>query len=145
MAERVDVILRVLQEMNNEEKRDEFEAGPYAGVIGRIEDWWSQSRKRADARPDEVYRFHSLKARTLAGSIFYCLTEYYRLGVQYQASDWTRAEEMAQQLLKYEADLSKATLRGLLDIAWLCRVRHPDRVEDIAKIIRPACEQHLQA
>jgi hypothetical protein len=143
-AERVAVILRVLEEMNSEEKRDKYEAGPYAAVIGRIKDWWSQSVEKADAQPDGIYQFHSLKARTLAGSIFRRLTEYYRLGAQYQASDWTRTEKTAQQLLTYESDLSNESLRDLLNIAWLCRVRNPDRVVDIAHIIRPVCEQFLQ-
>lgn len=143
-AERVEVILKVLEEMNTQEKRDAYESGPYASVIERLRDWWSQALTSGGATPDSIYPFHRLQAKDLAGKIYNLLDRYYRLGAQYQASDWKRADEIAQRLLASDPDLSTESLCNLLNIAWACRVRYLDRQMDIAKLIRKAYEQRMR-
>jgi hypothetical protein len=143
-AERVEVILKVLEEMNTQEKRDDYESGPYASVIERLRDWWSQALTSGGATPDSIYSFHRLQAKDLGGKIHNLLDRYYRLGAQYQAGDWKRADETAQRLLASDPDLSTESLCNLLNIAWACRVRYPERLVDVARRIRAACEQHVQ-
>jgi hypothetical protein len=140
-AERVEVIVAVLELMNRQEKRDDYEPGPYAPVIGRLKEWWTEALEEAGAMPDEVFQFHKIKAKTLAEKIYNLLERNYRLEAQYQAEDWKRATETAQHLLTADPDLSSESLRDLLNIAWACRVRYPDRAPDIAKRIQQALTQ----
>lgn len=140
-AERVEGILQVLDSMNNKERHDEYDGGPYQGVIKRLRDWWDQAVQHAEAKSDEVDRGKKLNMKCLVSRIYDLLDMYYRFGVQYLPDDWARAEEIAKELLDGEPDLSHQGLRDLLNIAWAARIRYPDRLTQIAKVIRRASEQ----
>jgi hypothetical protein len=142
-AERMEVILRVLSEMNQQEKFDEYENGPYDGVLNRLRTGWTESLRTAGTQAGPVEQFHQLKAGALGLTFFTLLNKYYRLGAQYQASEWKRAEEIAKQLLNGQTSVSNESLRNLLNIAWICRTRQPHQKTPIAKVIRSAIDQTL--
>ncbi len=142
-GERVEVILRTLEEMNNQEELDQYDPGSYASMIRRLKDWWYPAVEKAGVQPDAVFQFHKLRSATVAQKVFNVLDKYYHLGAQYEADCWKRAGEIAQSLLTGKADLSDANFCQLLNIAWACRVLYPDRAADIAKTIRTVYEQRL--
>lgn len=142
-AERFEVILQIMDAMNDMEKADEFDNGPYVPVMQRFQRWWSDSVGEVGARSSEVDQFHKLKAKTWATKIFNLLQKYYRFGVKYQASDFIDAEEKAKQLLDGAADLKDLSPRDLLNIAWASRITYPERVVEIARTIRKAWERSL--
>lgn len=142
-AERVELILQVLREMNQEQKLDEYANGPFDSVLNRFQDWWSSAVASAGVQPGRVDKLPKLKAKTLASKFYKFLNRYYRLGAQYQATDWNRAEDAAGRLLASDNILNQESLRNLLNIAWACRVRYPHDVVRIAKIIRQNFELAL--
>lgn len=135
-AERVEFILQVLREMNQQQKLDKYANDPFESVLNRFQEWWPRAVESAGVQPGPVERFHKLKAKTLASKFYRFLNKYYRLGAQYQATDWNRANDAAGRLLESDNTLNQESLRNLLNIAWACRVRYPGDVVRIAKIIR---------
>lgn len=142
-AERAELILQVMGAMNQQEKFNEYDNGPYEGVLKRLRDWWFAAVKNAGVQPKPVDQFHKLKAIDFASKFYTLLNKYYRLGAQYQASEWLQAEDAAQQLLGTDSNLLPENLRNLLNIAWACRVRYPLEVAQIAKIISSSFERAL--
>ena len=136
-AERVELILKVLSEMNQQQRSDDYDTGPFDGVIKRFQRWWSKGVERAGLQAGPVEQFHKLKAASLGSKFYRLLNKYYRLGAQYQANEWKQAEQAAERLLEVENNLTQESLRNLLNIAWTCRVRYPRDVVRIEKIIRP--------
>ncbi len=138
-AERMIVILRVLERMNQEEAVDAYDAGPYAAVLARMRDWWQEAMSAPSDEFRQTAQFLKLKATDLAGKIHDLLDRYYRLGAQYRAEEWSRAEAEASRLLQGDLDLTQRNLRELLNLGWAARVRYPDRAPDLARIVGNAC------
>lgn len=139
-AERVELILKVLEKLNSGARLDQYEAGPYDPVLRRVRDWWFEAVSKAGAEPDSVWQFHKLKAGSLGESIYNTLDRYYHLGAQYRKEDWQHVVDATPNVLTSSVDLSRMARRNLLNLAWAGRVNHPDRVSDISRIIRPALQ-----
>lgn len=143
-AERMEVILKVLNEMNEQEKVYENDNGPYDGVLSRLRYSWSELLQKSGVQAGPVEQFHRLKANALGSMFFNLLNKYYRRGAQYQGDKWKEAEKTAEQLLNDdEVSLSNMNVRNLLNLGWICRIREPNQQTRIAKIIRSSMEHNL--
>ncbi|MBN1261863.1 MAG: hypothetical protein JXB35_14390 [Anaerolineae bacterium] len=132
-AERFEAILAMLGKLNEDAKVDEFDDGPYVTVMKRLRDGWQAALATTGAAMDEVARFHKIQALRLAGELAGLLERFFRLGAQYSPDDWLAAERLASQLLAGDVELHDASVRTLLNVAWACRVRYPDRAEAISR------------
>jgi hypothetical protein len=140
-AERVELVLTILDEMNQAEKTSPHQPGPYAEVLARLRLSWDQA---VTGETDATWRFHKLKAIDLARKIYALLERYFRLGAQYPAKDWKQAEQGAPLLLEGDPFTSEAdSLRSLLSVAWTARLQEPDRNKMIGNIVKQACLSKL--
>jgi hypothetical protein len=136
-AERFDLIVQILKSMNDAEKQDEFDAGPYATVIERLQRWWSGSLPDGAPPPTESIQFERLKSKSWALKIFNILQKHYRLGVQYRAVAMLDVGARAARLVDgdFTPDLEGDSLRNWLNLAWAARVRFPERMPEINKAV----------
>jgi hypothetical protein len=139
-AERVEVILKVLAEMNEQEKWDIYDSGPYQDVMRWLADRWFLAVDAMGIPNDQEHQVQTLQAKNLAGKLFNLLERYYGFA-KYQADQWRWAEGMAKKLLTGEADLAGRSWRDILNIAWACRIRHPDLYTNIEKLIQAEAQR----
>lgn len=130
-AERFEGLLTVLGKMNASAQQEGEDTRSYERVINWLKAVWQQNLTACGAQPDELARHHCLQARRLTGRIYGLLEQFYRLGAQFTPADWKRVDDTADAWFSGNVALQE-TLRTMLNIAWACRARHPERAADIA-------------
>lgn len=131
-AERFEGLLTILKQMDTAAQQEGYEDPPYAWVANWLKQVWQQGLSACGTQPDELAPYYRSQARRLTGEIYNVLEQFYRLGAQFSPADWKRANDKAVALLSGNVTLHDETPRTLLNIAWACRVRHPERITDIA-------------
>ncbi|MBN1262086.1 MAG: hypothetical protein JXB35_15515, partial [Anaerolineae bacterium] len=132
MARRIAMMLATLQRMSQAEKRDEFAPGPYDGEIRRFETLWEQTVKPVNATFQLKFSFGEPYDSWFEGMYSRLRTEHGLVG--FKAHHWEKAEDLGKQLLdtpQVAPDVQMIPI--ILNAAWYCRIRHPNRLGDIER------------
>jgi hypothetical protein len=139
---RMAFMLGTLREMNQVHKTSVHDPGPYAGELNRLQALWQETVKPI-VDPDPL-----AATDTRFGKPYddWFAPVYARLNIHYSrvgftAEQWKQAQDLGDQLLDEPKGGSGMTLPVILNATWYCRVKHPDRLDDIEKKARGLYQQ----
>ncbi len=138
-ARRVAVMLGALQQMSKAEKHDPFAPGAYDGEVRRFEMLWEETVKSVSTGFQGGFVFGAPYDGWFAQLFNLLRTEHSLVG--FKAADWEKAQALSNGLLQFQPLPPGLSLPVILNAAWHCRARHPDRVDDIEKRARALAEE----
>jgi hypothetical protein len=132
------VMLGTLQRMNKAGQVDQYAPGPYESEINRIKALWKGAMEPIHPEQSEDFSFGK-PYDDWYEEMYEKLHMTYRDEV-FKREDWKEAQSLAEELLEKDS-LQASSLPVILNAAWICRIRNPDRLGDIEKKARELYEQ----
>lgn len=130
-ARRIAVMVSTLRQMSEAGKRDTYTPGPYDGELRRFETLWESAVKPVVRGYQSGFKFGAPYDSWFEQMYNLLRTEHGLVG--FKAQDWEKAEALSNGLLQFQPAPPDLTAPIILNAAWHCRVRNPERVEDIGK------------
>jgi len=138
-ARRMAVMVSTLQQMSQAEKHDPYAEGAYDAETRRFEALWENTVKAVTPGYEEDFIFGAPYDGWFTQLFNLLRTEHGLVG--FKAADWEKAQVLSDGLLQFQPPPPGLSLPVILNAAWHCRVRHPERVEDIEKRARELAEE----
>lgn len=133
-ARRLAVMLSTLRRMSESAKRDPYAPGPYDNELLRFETLWEHAVKPVAPGFQADFTFGAPYDSWFEQLYNLLHTEYGLVG--FKTQHWEKASALSNELLQFQPVTAALTAPIILNAAWHCRVRNPERVEDIAKRAR---------